>query len=230
MINKEEITDLFFDLDHTLYDFDKNSEITFLKIFDELNFIGVDDFMVHFKPINEYYWDLLSKNQITHEHLRYARLKDTFVKMNLSITDDQIDLIARKFIENLTQNTFLFEGAIESLDYLKQKYNLHIITNGPDKVQEAKLKNSNLEHYFQTVTNSEVSGVKKPNQGIFNYALNLAKTEAKNSVMIGDNLSADVHGALNVGMKVIWFNESDLSFDHKNVQEIRKLQELIKIL
>lgn len=227
---KHTITDLFFDLDHTLYDFEKNSELAFQEIFQKLELNGVEEFMIHFKPINDYYWDLLSRNEITHDELRIARLKDTFDKINIEVTEEQIRYIADQFIANLTRFTYVFDGTHESLEYLQSKYRLHIITNGPDHVQVTKLKNTGLEKYFETVTNSEISGVKKPNEGIFTYALNLANVKPENSVMIGDNLAADVHGALNVGMHVIWFNELKQEADVNGFKEIHHLLELKNLL
>lgn len=229
MFQKEHITDLFFDLDHTIYDFDKNSALTFQSVFSDLNLKGVDDFMTHFKPINDYYWEKLSRNEITHEFLRYARLKDSFNAIDVPVSEDEIHYIAEHFIENLTNHSHVFNGAYEALDYLKAKYRLHIITNGPEKVQEKKLKNTHLEPYFLTVTNSEKSGVKKPHPDIFNHALNLANVEPQKSVMIGDNLLADISGALNVGMNVIWFNEFKKQNDLQ-ITEIHQLPELINIL
>src|SRR5690606_11537653 len=137
--------------------------------------------------------------------------------------------IADYFITNLTRHNHVFHGAYDALDYLKTKYRLHIITNGPEKVQEQKLKNSKLDHYFKTITNSEKSGVKKPHPNIFKHALQLAETSPEQSVMIGDSLSADISGALGVGMNVIWFNEFRKTTDLK-VTEIHQLNEIINKL
>jgi len=100
----------------------------------------------------------------------------------------------------------VFDGTFEILDYLKPKYQLHIITNGFEEVQHHKMKKSNIFHYFQTITNSEMVGVKKPNPKIFNHALGLANATTKNSIMIGDNYEADILGALNIGLDAICFN------------------------
>lgn len=228
MIQKEKITDLFFDLDHTIYDFDKNSALTFHAVFSDLKLEGVQDFMAHFKPINDFYWDKYARAEITHDFLRYGRLKDTFDAMDVKVSDEQIYHIADYFIENLTNYNHVFCGAYETLDRLKRNYRLHIITNGPEAVQERKLKNAQLAHYFETVTNSEKAGVKKPHPDIFRHALQLANAEPEQSVMIGDNLTADISGALNVGMHVVWFNEFKKAND-LNVQEIYELQELTNI-
>ncbi len=110
----------------------------------------------------------------------------------------------------MPQFNHLYDGATEILDYLFPNYNLHIITNGFQNVQFGKLKNSNIEHYFKTVTNSEMAGVKKPNPIIFEYALQKANAEKPKSIMIGDNLEADVEGALNSGLDAIFFNEFNI--------------------
>lgn len=226
---KEHITDLFFDLDHTIYDFDKNSALTFQSVFSDLRLEGTQDFMTHFKPINDGYWERFAREEISREHLRYGRLKDTFDAIEINVSDDHIDHIADYFIENLTNYNHVFQDAHETLDQLKLKYRLHIITNGPEKVQEKKLRNSKLEHYFETVTNSERAGVKKPHPGIFEYALKTANVKPQNSLMIGDNIKADIHGALNVGMNVIWFNEFQLE-NTANITEIYQLKQLLDLL
>lgn len=225
----EQITDVFFDLDHTIYDFDKNAELTFFQVFEELNLNISNDFMKYFKPINDYYWDRLAKNEITPNQLRFGRLKDTFNEMHIEIADEMIHQIANKFIENLPNYNHVFDGSYEILDYLKERYRLHIITNGPDKVQELKLKNANLNQYFCTVTNSELAGVKKPDPEIFEYALKLGNVKAEHSLMIGDNLVADIQGALNVGMQVIWFDEfkSNREFNFAKVHELIQLKKFL---
>jgi len=225
----EQITDVFFDLDHTIYDFDKNAELTFFQVFEELNLNISNDFMKYFKPINDYYWDRLAKNEITPNQLRFGRLKDTFNEMHIEIADEMILQIANMFIENLPNYNHVFDGSYEILDYLKERYRLHIITNGPDKVQELKLKNANLNQYFCTVTNSELAGVKKPDPEIFEYALKLGNVKAEHSLMIGDNLVADIQGALNVGMQVIWFDEfkSNREFNFAKVHELIQLKKFL---
>ena len=124
-------------------------------------------------------------------------------------------LLSHEYIHYLPQFNYLYEGAWEILDYLFPKYKLHIITNGFQTVQAGKLKNSNIEHFFQTITNSEMAGVKKPNPLIFEYALKKANATKSKSIMIGDSLEADIEGAINVGLDAIFFNEFNVSVDEK---------------
>lgn len=223
------LTDIFFDLDHTLYDFDKNAALTFEAVFQEIQLTETADFMKYFKPINERYWSAYAQAKITQEALRYGRLKDTFTAMQLQISDKQIDYIASYFIAHLSNYNHVFDGAHDTLEELQKKYRLHIITNGPDLVQEKKMKNAQLTSYFDTVTNSEMAGVKKPHKDIFTFALRQANVKAKNALMIGDSLEADVQGGLDVGMQVIWYNAHHEE-NKLNVQQVQHLKELLDLL
>jgi putative hydrolase of the HAD superfamily len=224
------ITDIFFDLDHTLWDFDKNSEISYKLIFVNLNLdIDIDKFLVVYQQINKNLWKLFREDAIDKDTLRYRRLYDSFKAINITVTDAVIFTIADDYIYHLSKQTHLLEGTIELLDYLKPKYNLHIITNGFAEVQVGKLKNTNLEAYFDVVINSEMAGVKKPNPIIFEKALQMANVSKENSLMIGDSYEADVLGALNYGIDAICYNyhKEDLP---KSIQQIQHLEELIAVL
>ncbi|WP_433833799.1 YjjG family noncanonical pyrimidine nucleotidase [Flavobacterium anhuiense] len=220
------ITDIFFDLDHTLWDFDKNSEMAFDRIFkSKYQEIITQDFIKEYIPINQECWRLYQNDKITHQELRYNRLRFSFDALNYVVSDENILEIANDYIEFLTDNNYLFDGAIEVLEYLKPKYKLHIITNGFAQVQEKKINNASLGSYFSTITNSELAGVKKPNNIIFDYALKLANTSKEKSVMIGDDFEADVNGALNAGLDAIFFNEKKLDVS-ENYKQINHLLEL----
>ncbi|WP_125722307.1 YjjG family noncanonical pyrimidine nucleotidase [Flavobacterium ustbae] len=224
------ITDIFFDLDHTLWDFDKNSEMAFDRIFkSKYQEIITQDFIKEYIPINQECWRLYQNDKITHQELRYNRLKFSFDALNYVISEENILAIANDYIEYLTDNNYLFDGALEVLEYLKPKYNLHIITNGFAQVQDKKINNASLGGYFSTITNSELAGVKKPNSIIFDYALKLANTSKENSIMIGDDFEADVNGALNAGLDAIFFNEKklDVSGDYKQINHLLELKKYL---
>jgi len=210
---KTNITDVFFDLDHTLWDFDKNSEMAFNRIFkDKFPEINCNDFIEKYIPINQACWKLYQNDKITHLELRYNRLKFSFDALNIVISDEDINQIA-----------------IEVLEYLKPKYKLHIITNGFANVQDKKINNAALSGYFSTITNSELAGVKKPNSIIFDYAVRLAQASKENCLMIGDCLDADVNGALNAGLDAIFFNDKKIETP-ENIKQINHLLELKKYL
>jgi len=224
------IKHVFFDLDHTLWDFDKNSGLTFKKIF-ELNNINIElgTFLKVYEPINLKYWKLYREERVSKPDLRYGRLKEAFDTLGVSVKDDMINHLSEAYIDYLTTFNHLFEGAIEILEYLQYKYHLHIITNGFEEAQERKLQNSKIRSYFKTVTNSEMVGVKKPNPKIFNYALNSAEANPNESIMIGDSLEADIAGAQKVGMRTIHFDYKDVHNGDGNVR-VKQLKALINHL
>ncbi|MFT7252103.1 MAG: YjjG family noncanonical pyrimidine nucleotidase [Flavobacterium sp.] len=221
---------LFFDLDHTLWDFDKNSGFAFDAIFKNQGFdISLQEFLNIYIPRNQHYWKLFQVNKISHEDLRYYRLKDVFVALNFEVSDETIHKLSDDYINYLPEYNHLFEGAIELLDYLKPNYQLHIITNGFSNVQDKKLTNSKIGHYFETITNSELAGQKKPNPIIFDYALSIAKASKADSIMIGDSFEADILGALDFGIDAIFFNENKTEINH-DVYQVNHLLELKNIL
>ena len=223
---KNKISDVFFDLDHTLWDFEKNSALAFETIFKKHQIdVDLSAFLTHYVPINVKYWELYRNDKISQYELRLGRLKDTFLLIDYSIEDDRIIFLSDEYVNYLPQYNHLFDGAIAILDYLKEKYDLHIITNGFEVIQDNKLINANIKHYFKTITNSEKAGVKKPNPIIYNYAITAAKTHKDSSIMIGDCLEADVYGALNSGLDAILFNENNATV----AAEIKQVNHLLDL-
>lgn len=222
----KDIKHVFFDLDHTLWDFDKNSALAFHKIFD-IHKIDVNstEFLSVYEPINLNYWKLYREEKIDKSSLRYKRLKDSFDAIAFEVADDIINQLSEDYITYLTKFNHLFEGALDILNHLQPQYKLHIITNGFDEAQQKKMDNANISKYFNTVTNSEIAGVKKPNPIIFKYALDVAKAKPHESIMIGDNIEADVIGALDVGFDAILFNYHKVKAD-EHIKQVSTLSDL----
>ena len=229
-MNKDNITDIFFDLDHTLWDFDKNSNLTFIKIF-KLNKleIDIDVFLEAYHPINTNYWNLYRKNKISKEKLRFYRLADTFKKLKIEVGDSMIKKLSFDYIDYLSDFNHLIPGAIEILEYLENKYSMHIITNGFKEVQKKKLEKSTIAKYFKTITISEEVGYKKPSPIIFDYALKKANAINSNSLMIGDSYQVDILGAINVGVNAILFNYHNID-PNDNIISVNNLSDLSSYL
>jgi putative hydrolase of the HAD superfamily len=226
---------IFFDLDHTLWDFDANAMETLADVYKELDLrsAGVDDFDLfckHYLHHNAILWDRYHHGYITGEDLKWKRMWRTLLEFKNGSEE-----LARKmsgyFMEVLPTKQNLFPYTHEILHHLKEKeYKLHLITNGFEKTQWRKLDNSKLGHYFEEVITSEGSNSVKPNKEIFEYALRITGAELAHSIMIGDNLDADIKGAINAGMDSIFVNH--IKSDLKGVQPtyvIHHLQELEEI-
>jgi putative hydrolase of the HAD superfamily len=226
---------LFFDLDHTLWDFETNSKEAMVDIFNnnQLNEIGVNSFDLFFERYshhNHLLWDKYSKGKIKQDELRWKR-------MWLSLLDFKIanEPLSRKmgleFLDILPTKNSLFPYTHEILTYLKQKgYQMHLITNGFEKVQYHKLSKSNIDKYFIEVITSEGSNSLKPNKEIFDFALQKSGAAIKESIMIGDNIEADIKGALNAGMDCIFVNHINAVTEVKPTYIVYHLKELETIL
>lgn len=224
------ITDVFFDLDHTLWDFEKNSALTFEKIFQENNVsVKLEDFLEVYVPINLEYWKLYRENRIEKSELRFQRLRRTFDAVGTTVSDNLIHDLSLEYIAHLPSFTHLMPHTVTVLEYLLPKYRLHIITNGFQEVQEKKLKGSNIHHFFDQIINSEMAGVKKPHPYIFELALNKANVDPVHTLMIGDSFEADILGAKTARMQVLHFNSNKES-DHGECHTINNLIEIKNIL
>ncbi|MGB5941416.1 MAG: YjjG family noncanonical pyrimidine nucleotidase [Leeuwenhoekiella sp.] len=224
------IEHLFFDLDHTLWDFDKNSAQAFKAIFERNRVtVPVEEFLEVYIPINFKYWKYYRENRITKEQLRYSRLAKTFAALQVKIDDQLIDRLSDDYIIYLAKYNELFDGTFEVLKELSKKYQMYIITNGFEEVQHLKLKNSKIDHFFKSVTTSQSVGVKKPDPRIFEYAMKTAGATPANSLMIGDTYEADILGAEGVGMRAVCFNYHKQDFEKAGliIDELRQLLQLL---
>ncbi len=226
---------LFFDLDHTIWDFELNSKETLLDLYQkyDLGAKGITDFDAFFNQYsihNHRLWDRYTKGFIKQEELRWKRIYLSLLEYK--IADEQLSrAMSFDYLDILPNKKNLFPYTIEILAYLKAKgYQMHLITNGFESVQFKKIENSNLSPYFIEVITSEGSNSLKPNKEIFEFALDKAKAALEKSIMIGDNESADIQGAINIGMDSIFVNHINVVPTVPATYTITHLKELESIL
>jgi len=202
---------LFFDLDHTLWDFEMNAKETLQELYDnnhlkERGVAEFDAFYRHYSFHNHRLWDRYTKGFIKQEELRWKRM--WLALLEFKIADDTLSRkLSVEFLQILPTKRNIFPYTIEILDYLKNKdYILHLITNGFEQVQYGKLRNSKMDHYFKKVITSELANSLKPKKEIFDFALEQAGAKMEESIMIGDNLEADIKGAMNAGWDTVFVN------------------------
>jgi putative hydrolase of the HAD superfamily len=227
---------LFFDLDRTLWDFDKNSMFALEQLFNELELnkkiSSFDSFHTTYKVNNARLWKAYGEGTIDKNHLRYERFRST-----LTAFDIHNELVVKQmsdgYVDLSPKLTHLFPKTLETLNELSQSnYNLHIITNGFKEVQYTKLHQAKLAPFFNVVVCSEEVGKNKPSPEIFKHAMRLAEAKPEQSVMIGDDFEIDIIGALNAGMNGIHFNPevTKTQKDDTVIQCISELPDLLPSL
>ncbi len=231
---KKKIKHIFFDLDRTLWDFEKSAEQAFEEIYDhhklfEKGIPSVKEFHNNYTIHNNKLWDQYRKGEIKKEILRGLRFRLTL--NDFGIVDEELgEKIGDDYVRLSPLKVNLFPYSIEILEYLYPKYKLHIITNGFSEVQYTKLKTSGMDKYFLEVITSEEAGVKKPNSEIFEFAFKKAGALAKESIMIGDDYEVDIIGARNVDMKQIFFDPDKKTGKNGSTYYINCLREIESIL
>lgn len=222
---------LFFDLDHTLWDFEANAKETIKEVYDlnALHARGINDFDEFFRRYsfhNERLWDRYTKGFIKQEELRWKRM--WFALLNYKIGDEALSKrMSVEFLERLPFKKNLFPYTIEILEYLIGKgYILHLVTNGFESIQHSKLDTSNMRHYFTEIITSEASNSLKPNKEIFEYALSKSGAATHESIMIGDNLDADIKGGMDAGLDTVFVNHLNIEPHIKPTYTIYHLKEL----
>lgn len=225
---------IFFDLDHTLWDYETNSRETLEELFNhhQLQAKGVtsfDEFLNQFKEVNAKLWYLYDRGLIDSEVIRAERFKQILEPFH--IHDKQlIGTLSTEYLNTCPKKNTLMPFAVEVLDYLVSKYNLTVVTNGFEEIQNLKLAAGNLHQYFKHIITSQKAGHKKPAREIFEFALSQNAARHYEAVMIGDNLITDIGGARNASIDAIFFNPEENSHNENVYYEITSLAQLKQML
>jgi len=234
MLSHKHYRHIFFDLDHTIWDFDKNAEETLQELYvihglDKIGLSSADAFIETYTRNNHSLWAQYHVGKITKDYLREARFRTTF--LDLGVKPELIPVgFEDEYVKLCPTKTNLFPDSHEVLTYLKGKYTMHLISNGFKESTEIKIAGSNISQYFDQIIISEAVGINKPDKAIFEHALKLAGAVKDESIMIGDSIEADIRGALNFGMDAIYFNPAQLPKPDDVPAQINNLKELMDLL
>jgi putative hydrolase of the HAD superfamily len=224
---------IFFDLDDTLWDSRRNSGEAIREIFSQHRLDAVfgletEVFVDSFHEVNYKLWDEYSDGKITQEELRQTRFPLVFNALGLQDTQVCASL-QESYMHLAPRKPHLMPHALELLDYLKDHYTLHIITNGFDDVQLIKLRSGGIDGYFNEVVTSLRAGCQKPNRKIFEFARRSVSAQLADCLMVGDNLRADIAGAANAGMDHVFYNPDRVAHQSNPTYEIHSLREMMDI-
>lgn len=225
---------IFFDLDHTLWDFNRNSAATLSRIYKEYNLVDLGitdekDFFDRYTKHSDMLWARFRTGTINREALRWKRFWLTL--LDYKIGDSALaHELSTAYLEILPTQTLLTPYSKEILDYCQEDYTMHLITNGFDTTQKMKLHFSGIAQYFSEIITSEKSNSMKPKPGIFEFALETTGATIEESIMIGDAIDVDILGASNAGWDQVYYNPEKIKHDRKPTYEVHCMSELKSIL
>ena len=226
---------IFFDLDNTLWDFDKSSILAFDKIYNIFKLVNygipnASHFHHTYFEHNNRLWELYRQGEIDKEFLKIERFR--LPLKDYGIVDEKLATdLGESYTDYAARLVALVPNTMEVLTYLKEKkYNIHLITNGFLEVQSIKMEASGLDKMIDNSFVSEVVGFKKPDHRIFHHAMEKVNASFEECVMIGDDLSVDIIPAKEIGMTHIYFNRKKISHNEKLDYEIKDLIEIKEIL
>ena len=225
---------VLFDLDHTLWDYETNSEESLKELFTlyRLPEKGADSFSYFFQTfrrINLELWDRYDRGLIGQDVIRTERFHRVFSETGLDDFKLSLEFSAH-YLRLLPTKKNLLPHTKETLDYLHERYPMTIVTNGFDEIQATKLSSAGIHHYFKTIVTSQRAGNKKPSAKIFEFALLESGHVPENAIMIGDNLQTDIAGARAAGVDSVFFNPNKDLHREMVTFEIQSLKELRAIL
>ena len=224
---------IFFDLDHTLWDYDRNSLETLTDIHQQYQLyekygVGFDKFNTTFHKVNGALWDRYNRGELDRNYIKQQRFVTILKKLQVD-TSYSSDM-SEQYLNNCPHKPHMMPYTLEVIEDLSQKYDLYILTNGFLDVQQIKLEKTGLKPFFKGMITSECCGYRKPDKEIFEYSLQLANTCAEDSMMIGDNLDTDVAGAMKASIAAVYFNPHQTAHNRTVTHEINCLSELTSIL
>ena len=232
----QQFTTIFFDIDNTLWWFSRNSELALETTF---RLMGCDNWCKNYQVFHDHYehynhelWQLYNQGGVEKEVLEVKRFEQALEASNYCC--DDVDELATAmnscYLDQLVKNHHLLPGAVELLQHLHNKgYQINAISNGFKGVQERKLADGGMNHYITHVVLSEDCGITKPRPGIYQYAMELCGAKPQNIVMIGDDPTTDIPGALNAGWHTIYLNINNIPCPtaHHTVTSLLEIKNLL---
>ncbi len=218
---------ILWDIDDTLINFNKSQYAALNHVYEKYSIKLTNKEIELYDSINHNYWKLLDENKISKKELLTKRFDD-FHKM-IDINNIDSNELNENYQKALGDFAVLNNNAFELCSKLKDNYKQYAITNGTKIAQDKKLKLTGLDEILDDIFISEVIGVEKPNINFFNFVFsNITNFNKCEALVIGDTLTSDIKGAMNVNIDSCFFNPSNkfISDEFKPTYVIKSLDEL----
>ena len=218
---------LLFDADNTLFDFHASEAWALEQAIIGLGIHFIPTHVEIYREVNHLCWRQYEDGILPKKDLRGKRFEWFFEKLGLK---PDIDRVATDYLSFLSQSCILIPGAEDLLQEVSKNHALVLVTNGLKEVQRPRLRQSSIEHYFETIVVSDEIGHAKPDAAFFDYTFDKINHPDKSKVlMIGDNINADIRGGLQYGLDSCWYNPNQKKTE-KGIEPTYVISEIGKLL
>ena len=224
---------LLLDMDDTILDFKKAEEVALKKTLHSFSLEPTGEVCARYSQINQGYWEMLERKEVTREELKVRRFFDLFREYGIEVDSA---LCAKRYVENLAQGHYFIPGAAEAVERLSKKYKLYMVSNGATDVQLSRLNSAGIEKYFQKIFISQQVGVDKPDKLFFERCFaRIPDFDRKKAMIVGDSLTSDIQGGRNAGIATCWVNANkkparrDIPADYE-IEALSQLEALLETL
>lgn len=221
---------ILLDADGTIFDFDACESEALNLAFKKCGYQLNDEIKAMYVRINKDLWKQYEKGVIDRDTVIYTRFDKLFDKLNIMGDGKAFEDV---YQEILGMQNFLINDAMQVIEYLYNKYDLYIVTNGVTRTQQRRLHESGIDRYMKKIFISEETGFQKPMKEYFDYCFErIDNPDPSKMMIIGDSLTSDIKGGNNAGITSCWYNPNKLvnNTDARVDIEIKNLNELYEIL
>lgn len=225
---------LFLDLDNTILDFDKAEHGALGKTLRSFGIEPTDTIRARYRQINWQHWERLERRELTRQQVVVGRFESLLREFDI---DADPQAMSKTYEDNLAFGAHHYlPGAEEALGRLSQKYKLYMVTNGTAHVQRPKLAASGAGKYFRDIFISELMGADKPSPEYFHRCFDrIDGFDVSRAMIVGDSLSSDIQGGINMGMRTCWVNpehkkgREDIPADYE-IEYLSQLEAILETL
>ncbi len=222
---------LLFDLDNTLLDFSASERHALSQVCKEESIHLDEDHYLLYKNINKECWTAFEEGRLPKSQLRTLRFSRFFEAYGISVDANEI---AHNYLNYLSQSAIYLGDAEAVLNQLGQQFRLGLITNGLKEVQRPRLQSINMQRFFEVIVVSDEIGPAKPAKAFFDHAFQeMGQPSPNKTLVIGDNLGADIKGGANYGTHTAWINPESKSSYIENLEptySLHKVEDMLNLL
>lgn len=222
------IKTVVFDIDNTLYSFDRAHAAAFeaLVSYAEQK-LGMDreTFASGMKAAQSRLKNYIGDKAAIHN--RTIRFQNLLESRGLPLYPHVLAMDSL-YWDTVIESSEPFPGAPKTLKELKKRgIRIGIGTDMTARMQFRKLESLGLLPYIDFLVSSEEAGAEKPDPALFALCAEKAGCRKEECLFVGDSLKKDVFGAENAGLKAVWYCPQKCH--EEGVLQITDLTQLLRI-